>query len=184
VLSAAGLQVGYESQLNAGNQAVIDLPNYLGGLVFSSGTDNSGTDSSATLALQSQNASGQSGGQLLMATGQLSVPAGGGPFIQGESFHPFSGAAGLSGTFRVKQVPWNGVWMDFNGAISSTATSFNMGSLPSAAYYPAVARRLPVACTSGATAWLFIPTSGGLQLLLSAASNGATVSMSTVYPVN
>jgi hypothetical protein len=114
----------------------------------------------------------------------LGLPASGGPFITGESFHAVSLAAGLSGTLRVKLLPWNAIWIDLFASISNTNTTFTLGSLPSAAYYPTSQRRFPVANTTGATAWLFVPTSGALQLLLGAASSGGTAGLSTMYPTN
>jgi hypothetical protein len=118
-------------------------------------------------------------------TSQLNLPAAGGPFIQGETFHPVSLASGLSGRLAVKLLPWNTVMIVLqNVACSSTATTYNLGSLPSAAYYPANTQHLPVANTGNINARLFIPTSGALQLICAANPTGTTFGLATTYPNN
>jgi hypothetical protein len=113
--------------------------------------------------------------------GSLGLPVGGGPFITGEGFHTISLAAGVTGTLRVKKLPWNGVWMDAQLANTVNGTT-NLGSLPDASYYPTTARNLPLAPTvAGATAYIHIPTSGAVQFIASANQNPGG---SFMYPTN
>ena len=111
------------------------------------------------------------------------IPAGGGPFISGETFHDVSLAAGLSGRCRVKKLPWNAVFIDMQVAVSNANTSFTLGSLPDATYYPTVSTRLP-AGFSGNSAALSIPTSGAISLLLGGSASGFNVGLDTMYPTN
>jgi hypothetical protein len=116
---------------------------------------------------------------------QLNLPASGGPFIQGETFHSVSLASGLSGRLAVKLLPWNAIMIVLqNVTCSSTATSYTLGSLPSAAYYPANTQHLPVANTGNINARLFIPTSGALQLICASNPTGTTFGLATMYPTN
>jgi hypothetical protein len=118
----------------------------------------------------------------------LSLPAAGGPFVSGESFHTVSLASGLSGGLsggagiRVKKLPWNAIWMDVQLTVSTSGT-LTCGSLPDSTYYPNVARNIPLApSVAGATAYVHIPTSGGIQIIT---SNGAgNPGGSFMYPTN
>lgn len=122
------------------------------------------------------------------------LPAAGGPFISGESFHTISGAAGLSGTFRVKKLPWNFIAFEGEGSFtySGSAQTFTLGNLPDATYYPTVATPLhrPIAVTgtpSGIASTfprLFIPGSGGPQVLVPSGSGAGNAGWSVQYPVN
>lgn len=119
--------------------------------------------------------------QWMDATTQLNLPVSGGPFVTGETFHSITLASGVTGTLRVKKVPWNGIWVDAQLANTVTGT-INLGSLPDATYYPTTARNIPLSATvAGATAYLHIPTSGALQLIVSANQNPGG---SFVYPTN
>jgi hypothetical protein len=121
----------------------------------------------------------------------LGLPIGGGPFITNEGWHAIAGAAGLSGNFRVKLVPWLGVWFDGQGTLTLSASvqTFTMGALPSASYYPTATRHLPVALTGTVSSAanlprLFIPTSGGPQLIVPTGTTAANVGWSCFYPTN
>lgn len=112
----------------------------------------------------------------------IHIPAGGGPFINAETFHDISGG---TITARVKKVPWNGVWADVEGTWAGTGTT-NLGSLPDSSYYPPSARHVPVS-SNAATAQnvgLFIPTSGALQVVVHGANVAGAGGCSTVYPTN
>ncbi len=125
------------------------------------------------------------------------LPAGGGPFINGESFHTVSAASGTTGllsgaiAMRVKKMPWNAIWMDMEFSWTATvATTFTFGSLPDATYYPNVARHFPFDVTGTPTAVgsdnprIFVPTSGGIQVLVPASTGGGTGGASFMYPTN
>lgn len=124
--------------------------------------------------------------------GSLGLNAGCGPFIPNESFHSFAGGTNLSGTFRVKLLPWNAVWLDisasWNGAIAGGTV--NIGSLPSASYYPTNTRQFPLAITgtvANAGNWprVFVPTSGALQIIIPAINAVPVVlSNSIMYATN
>jgi len=101
---------------------------------------------------------------------QLSLPTGGGPFINGEGFHTLSNPSGFTGTCRVKLVPWNMVIYDIEGTTTGSGT-FTFGSPPSSSYNPTTGRHLAVGQTAGTDGRLFVPTSGGPQLIVSAAGS-------------
>ena len=111
------------------------------------------------------------------------IPAGGGPFISAETFHDVSGGSG--NTCRVKKVPWNGIWLDFEGSWAGVATT-NMGSLPDATYYPTQARHFPVSsnAANAQNAAVFVPTSGALQLVTKGGTGSGVGGCSVVYPTN
>ncbi len=128
---------------------------------------------------------------------QFLLPASGGPFINGESFHTVSAASGTTGllsgaiTMRVKKMPWNAIWMDMEFSWTATAaTTFTFGSLPDSTYYPNVARHFPFDVTGTPTAVgsdnprIFVPTSGGIQVLVPASTGGGTGGASFMYPTN
>lgn len=124
--------------------------------------------------------------------GSVGLNTGCGPFIPNESFHSIAGGTNLAGAFRFKLLPWNCVLMDiecsWNGAIAGGTV--NIGSLPTASYYPTAARQFPMAITgtvSSAANWprIFVPGSGGLQVIIPAV-NAVPVSLScsVMYPTN
>ena len=128
---------------------------------------------------------------------QFLLPAGGGPFINGESFHAISLASGTTGLLsggngmRVKKMPWNAIWMDMEFSWTATAqTTFTFGSLPDATYYPNVTRHFPFDVTGTPTAVgtdnprIFVPTSGGIQVIVPASTAGGTGGASFMYPTN
>jgi hypothetical protein len=120
----------------------------------------------------------------------LTLAEGCGPFLPGETWHTVSLATGLTGTLagavgcRVKKLPNNMVAVEVECNVTNTTTTFNIGSLPDASYYPQATRHLPVVDTSAATCRLFIPTTGGLQLILSAASSGTSIGASAQYALD
>lgn len=100
---------------------------------------------------------------------QLGIPSGNGPFTIGETgWHVLSNPSGFTGTMRVKLLPWNAVWYDVEGSTNAAGT-FSFGAPPSSAYNPTTARHFD---TGGATVngRIFIPTSGGPQVITGAAS--------------
>jgi hypothetical protein len=132
----------------------------------------------------------------------MGLPAAGGPFIVNEAFHTIGAAAGTSGLLtggncmRVKLLPWNAVWMDIefeNSAANVGGVTFTFGSLPSAAYYPNVVRHFPLSITGNisiagaiASPRVFVPTSGGIQVVVPTQSAAGTyiASGSIMYPTN
>ncbi len=164
--------------------------------VMYSGKATAGSAASAVEAADSA-LSGTTGGELDLLAGrvmfghtlaamwddngsQLNLPSSGGPFIAGESFHPVSLASGVTGTLRVKLLPWNAVWIDAQLANTATGT-VNLGSLPSSAYYPVSARNFPLAVTGSGSTYLHLPASGAVQLIATAAGNPGG---SIMYPTN
>lgn len=98
-----------------------------------------------------------------------------------ESWHAITLPAGLTGTARCKKLAESTlVKFDFQVTWTATgATTFTLGSLPSAAYYPAAARQVPMAgneAVTGASSAprIFVPTSGALQILVPASSAGGS----------
>jgi len=134
----------------------------------------------------------------LTRAGQVSIAAGAGPFVPLESFHAVSPGGGMTGlltggaSVRVKLLPWNAVWCDIAFTWTGVAGgTFNCGNLPSAAYYPNVTRLFPLTTngtlsSSPTMVRAFIPTSGGLQVLVPtmSASGTQTVGGSFIYPTN
>lgn len=114
-------------------------------------------------------------------TQQLSLPAGGGPFVTGTGYTGIGLPAGLSGGFFVRLEPNNTVRIRAKLSWTTTsATTFTLtGSLPSAAYYPTATILCPL--TNNATpsalaapARIFIATSGAPQVIVPATTGGAT----------
>lgn len=88
---------------------------------------------------------------------------------------------GLSGTARCKKLAESTlVKFDFEVTWTATvATTFNLGNLPSAAYYPKTARQIPMGWNgtpTGASSAprIFIPVSGAVQILVPASSGGGS----------
>jgi hypothetical protein len=126
------------------------------------------------------------------ATSQFNLPVSGGPFIFGESFHGIAGGVNISGTIRVKKLPWNAVWLDIQVVYAGTANAtITCGSLPDATYYPTQNRHFPLAyggtptTVGNVNARVFMPTSGGIQLVVPTmnAAN-APFGCSVMYPTN
>ena len=124
----------------------------------------------------------------------VSIDAGDGPFVTGETFHTITGAAGLTGTLRIKKVPWNMVYLDVLVSWTATAaTTFTCGSLPDATYYPTVNdpgsnTLLPLesnaAWNTDAQARVFIPTSGAIQVIVGASAAGGNGCFRGFYATN
>lgn len=128
---------------------------------------------------------------------QLSIAAGQGPFIQGETWHSVSlpGTGGFSGTIRVKKLPWNAIWLDVQVRwTGTTATTYTCGALPDASYYPTtgtprffniVYGDSPNADSLGN---IEVPASGALSLFTTSSTSGSgTVGWygcSVMYPTN
>lgn len=98
------------------------------------------------------------------------------------------GPAGISGSIRVKKMPWKSVWLDCQiafPALGANSTT-TIGSLPSASYYPLAARNVPLGpggtVTNANPPRIFVPTSGGLQLILPIGASSA--GCSEVYPLD
>jgi hypothetical protein len=139
-------------------------------------------------------------GAVFNGPAQVSVAAGLGPFIPGETWHVIT-TAGWTGTCRVKKLPWNAAWLDIHivstGSTAGGAAS-TMGSLPDTTYYPTVAQRFPAAVRGpflassgtfpGSPAWVFIPTgSGGIQVVLppfTASTASVGIDATVMYPLN
>lgn len=128
-------------------------------------------------------------------SGQLNLPASGGPFIFGESFHAVSNGTNISGTIQVKKTPWNAIWMDIFISYGATANAtITCGSLPDLSYYPLADRRFPLAyggtptTVGNVNARVFVPNSGvggGIQIVFPAMSaTGAPFGASFMYPTN
>lgn len=127
--------------------------------------------------------------------GQLNLPASGGPFIFGETFHPVSLAGGLSGQIRIKKTPWNMIYLDVLVSWATTsATTFTCGNLPDASYYPTVnmpngSTFLPLASNmtpSGTSAAprVVVPSSGALQVIVPASTGGGNGAFRGLYATN
>ena len=150
----------------------------------------SGGDTSASLLIQSESAGGVGSPQILFnanmgmgGTYEFGGPAGSGPFIGGESFHDISnGSVPLA---RVKLTPWNAVWLDVQGTWTGT-TTIDLGTLPGTLYYPTTSRQFPMASNSSSAqnARVFVPTSGGLQVLVSGSNTAGAGGCSVMYPNN
>ena len=120
-------------------------------------------------------------------TGQLSfVNPGSGPFIQSEGFHNLSNPGGITGTARVKLLPWNAIW--YEGQVTNAgaiAATFTFGAPPNATYNPTTNLHRPVATNGGAVEGrLFIPTSGGPQLIVPAVPANSQWGWSLMIPTN
>jgi hypothetical protein len=108
-----------------------------------------------------------------------------------DTWHTISLAAGLTGNLvggvgiRAKLVSAVQVLMEVEVQWSgSAATTFTCGSLPSASYYPAASRRFPLTTTSiisttaPAVPRLFVPTTGGVQVVVPAMNASSTFQVS------
>jgi hypothetical protein len=135
----------------------------------------------------------------LTRAGQVSIAAGAGPFVPGESFHGLTNAGGVTGlltggtSIRVKKLTFNAVWMDIQFSwVGSAGGTFTFGSMPDATYYPNVTRLIPIA-TNGTLSTttislprVFIPLSGGVQVIVPtmSASGTNTLGCSFMFPTN
>jgi uncharacterized protein YaiE (UPF0345 family) len=102
-------------------------------------------------------------------TQQFTIPAASGPFISGETFHSITLGSLTSGRIRVKKLPWNAIWCDIAVATPAAGTSFPVGSLPDATYYPTTILELALGDTNAAACRLVVPTSGALTVQIPAA---------------
>jgi hypothetical protein len=169
-----------------------------------------GGDTAANIEIESANASGISKAEIFLnatstkfgfgaganwddGTNQLNFTnASSGPFISGESFHGVTLGTNLSGTIRVKLLPWNAVWMDIQVTdSSSTAAVITCGSLPSAAYYPTSQRWFPLGTDGTPTSLgtlhpnVTIPTSGAISIVtITTSTSNPNYSCSVMYPTN
>ena len=99
------------------------------------------------------------------------------------------GSSGLSGTLRIKRLAEQKFAL-IHAAITFTYTAaaqtFNLGSLPSAAYYPTAGQGYPVAVNAtpsgivSSDPRLYVPTSGAVQLIVPSGSGSAAVAGGTV----
>lgn len=213
-LFTGGLQIGSAAQIEFSGG---DEPGGISPIVFGSGAGvsvNSGSvgvsDTETAIQLLSALASSITNGQINLAAGEvafgqagncnwndnsqsMSLPAAGGPYVSGESWHAIMLPSGYSGTMRVKLLPWQAVFLDVNlTAWPTTAGASSGGSLPSAAYYPTSTRVFPMTLNgtpSGIATNLprvYVPASGAVQLIVPANTNGspAVGGCSVVYPNN
>jgi hypothetical protein len=173
--------------LNSGLSAVGSTASFIGisdsggfGIDISSGTVSIGASSDIIV----------NSGTTVVFGEQVQIPAGNGPFISGETFHNCTLPAGLSGTVRVKLLPWNGVWLDVE--CTGTPATYNCGTVPSSSYNPVVNRHLPLAdsggTTSGVTPRIFTSTSAdnnGPQIIITGVAAGTVaVGGSFMVPTN
>ena len=118
------------------------------------------------------------------STNSRSLPA------AAETWHNIGmGSSGLSGTLRIKLLAEQKFAL-IHAAITFTYTgsiqTFNLGSLPSAPYYPQAGQSYPVsvnATPSGVGASLprlYVPTSGAVQLIVPSGSGAGAVAGGTV----
>lgn len=124
----------------------------------------------------------------------FTLPAGGGPFILGETFHQLAQPANTTNLIstpgscsgRIKLLPWNMVQLEVQFTINAgnVNTTFTLGAGPSGLYQPVDDRRFPCSCTAAVDARLFVPHSGGPQVIISAAAAGATVGAAVMYANN
>lgn len=153
-----------------------------GSITLQSGEQNSSTDQTAIVNLVSllTNTSGSGTPAMQLQNNcQLNINAGGGPFIANETFHNLSNPSGFTGTMRVKKLPWNAIWYDLEGSTNAAGT-FTFGAPPDISYNPLVARHWDIG-GAAANQRLFVPTSGGPQVITSAA---ATVGGTWMVPTN
>lgn len=157
------------------------------------------TPNLGTLLIQANNqvSIGQSGGMVWNDTGaaapsQLTLPAGGGPFVLSETWHNITLAGNFTGTFRVMKLPWNRVAV--NGALTWSGTgptTATFGTLPDSTYLPVTDVRHPVAHTGIPTSLqsgprVFVPAAGtGLQLIMPQVTTANTsIGFDFDYPTN
>lgn len=109
-----------------------------------------------------------------------------------EVWHAVSLGTNLTGTIRVKVLPFNAVMLDISVSDSSaTAASITIGSLPSSSYYPTSARSFPLALNGSPStlgtvnARVNVPTSGALTITTTT-TTGAPVAYncSVIYPLD
>lgn len=112
------------------------------------------------------------------------LPAGGGPFISGESFHDVAQLSNTTGRVRVKKLPWNAIWLDISVVTTAAQTAYALGSLPDATYYPTTSLSLSLGNTNAINSRLFVPTTGGLNIAQGTASSGPTLSGEFMWPTN
>lgn len=134
----------------------------------------------------------------ISSTDQLSVGAGMGPFIQGETWHGITlpSTGGFTGTIRVKKLPWNAIWLDVQVRwTGTTGTNYICGALPDASYYPTTGtpRFFNIAYGDTPNSDLLgnvaVPASpGGLTIFTNSSSSGSGTSgwygCSVMYPTN
>lgn len=190
----------------------------LGGFMIVYSGQGTGNGTPSQIQLSDSQFAGVAGGTIILACGVLSLgasaaaswndnaqtftlPAAGGPFIQGEGFHNVGLAAGWAGQLRVKKLPWN--MIHFNCQINATTAtaggvSIAFGSLPDSTYYPFFSSHQPVALTGAAVltsgSFLGTPrwnipnaaTGGAIHLEIPSLSASAliTISCDVVYPTN
>ena len=157
------------------------------------------TPNLGSLLIQASNqvSFGNSGGMVwndtaALTPSQLTLPAGGGPFVTSETWHNISLAGNFTGTFRVMLTPWNTVRV--NGALTWSGTgptTATFGSVPSSAYNPTTDVRHPIAHTGipsslQAPGRVFVPAAGtGLQLILPQVTAANTsIGFDFEYPTN
>lgn len=116
-----------------------------------------------------------------------------GKYITGDSWHSVTIPAGLTGTLRCKLSPVQNITI-LDGSLNFTYTgssqTFTCGSMPSASYYPAASLRYPISVTgtdSGVTSsfpHLFIPTSGGVQVIVPSGSGSGVINFTQLIPTD
>lgn len=174
-----------------GNQAEIQLISSATSPVIDIGA--AGIPAGNTVNLRGTVNLGASGNaQWADGTQQFTLPAGGGPFIAGETFHTLSNPSGITGTVRVKKLPWNAIW--FEGDVTwsgTTGATLTFGTPPDSSYSPASSIRRPVASTGipsavSAAPRLFIPSGGGGPQLITQTVTAANsqYGWSIMYPTN
>lgn len=215
---SAGVQNGIASFFVQNQTSAVTLPPFFGGQAQGgvAGTQafiNSGASSglalSSQLELQDSVGGGVAGGLVQVNAGQfnfnlagtakwddnntqLNLPAGGGPFIQSEGFHTLGNPAGITGTCRIKKLPWNAIWLEGQVTWSgTTGATLTFGAPPDSTYSPTVNLHRPVGSTATPSAVsnpgrLFIPTAGGGPQLITPTVTGANTSWgwSVIYPNN
>lgn len=197
--SAAGIQMNGSASSQSGlpevtlfgpsasKQAVLTL---IGG----SGTLTAETDALVIWADTASPAQGHLNTGLVMpggASGGISFNASAaGPFISGEGFHNITLASGMTGNLtsgaglRVKMLPWNAIWLDWDFNLTTTGTTFTLGSLPSSAYYPVSARHFPSSSNGTPAGRVFVSTSGAVQFIVSSGVANVNYGGSVMYPTN
>lgn len=151
-----------------------------------------GLISSATIPTINIGANGLPSGNQINLNGSVAIPAGDGPFISGEGWHNLTNPSGITGTARVKKLPWNAVW--FEGDVTwsgTTGATLTFGAPPDSSYSPASSVRRPVASTGipsavSAAPRLFIPSGGtGPQLITqTVTAANSQYGWSIMYPTN
>jgi hypothetical protein len=175
--------------------AIIQTLNQAGWMDLQSGLVNS-FDTTAEFYLNSNVANGSGGSQIVanaynfianttnfaVASGQMTIPAGGGPFIPSSGWTDISNGTGWLA--RVKLLPWNAVWLDVQVSASTLSSPVDLGSLPFG-YYPTSTRIFPLANNGPSATYprVYVPTSGQLQV--NVGGSGAWAGgCSVMYPTN